>query len=122
MTEGQLLVDVINDGVIVAFLAALLFPLIGLRGIRLPRGRYVKIGYWPWWKNEFGWNVIAFDFTVSVALFPAILHRVFGVNVTSYIFGWTEAVSIWLIPATILWRAVAIWHTQSVQRDADNDG
>jgi hypothetical protein len=102
----HLLVDLIENGVIVAFILSVLFPAIGIP----------KIGYWPWWKNEFGWNVIFFDATVALALLGPFLHRVIGLNPDAYAFLWIDTVAIWLIPVSILWRCIAIWRTQRYRK------
>jgi hypothetical protein len=107
VTQGQLIIDSINDGVNVAFIVTLLFPLVGL-----PRIGRLKLGFWPWYKSDWGWNMVAFDACVSLALLPIWAHRALNLDSNSYFFGWMEAASIWLIPAIVLWRVFLIWQAQ----------
>jgi hypothetical protein len=103
--------DIIDDGVSVGFIVALLFPFVGLP----------KIGFWPWWQSDWGWNLVAFDFCVALALLPVWLHRFFNLDQFAYYFGWIQAVSIWGIPAIILWRVVMIWLSQRYERKQDDN-
>jgi hypothetical protein len=102
VTQGRLILDLIEDGINVAFIVTLLFPFLGLP----------KVGIWPWWQHDWGWNMVAFDVCVALALLPSWLRRVLGVDPNTYIFGWVVAISIWAIPCIVLWRVLLIWQAQ----------
>lgn len=110
MTQGQLLIDLINDAVAVALPVAILFPLIGLP--RFVAGRFKIQGYWPWYHSTWGWNLVVFDLIIGLAVLPAWLHRILGLNPATLYFEWIEVVSLWSIPIVILWRAILIWRAQ----------
>jgi heme exporter protein D len=98
VTQLQFLNDWIQDAVFIGFLSAALFPLVGI--------------YFPWWRHAFGWNLIAFDFAVAVALFPAFLHRVFGVPVAGLFYIYVVAVALTLVPIIVVWRAHVLYQEQ----------
>jgi hypothetical protein len=107
MTQGRLVIDVVNAGVNVAFAVALLFPF----AIRM---------VWDWTASDWGWNLILKDFAIALAILGAWLHIVLGINPNTYFFMWASAVSIWAIPIIIIWRGRIIWRTQrhpEAQRD-----
>jgi hypothetical protein len=99
MTMLQFLTDWIQDAVLAGFIVSFFFPIV----IAL---------YWRWWQHEFGWNVVALEWSIAIALFPAFLHRVFGVSLTSVWYQWTIAVALTLIPVILIWRAWAIYKVQ----------
>lgn len=98
MTQIQILNDWIQDAVLVGFFASLLFPFVGL--------------YFPWWRHQFGWNLIAFDGAITIALFPAFLHRVFGVPLIGLGYMYTVAVALTAIPVIVAWRAIVLYQAQ----------
>jgi hypothetical protein len=102
VTQGQLILDLINAGVNVAFIVPFVFPFI----IRL---------IWAWEKDEWGWNIVCFDACVACALLPSFVHRMFGVNVATYFFGWFQVTAIWLVPTIIVWRVIMIYRKQRRQ-------
>lgn len=99
MTQAQLAVDFINWGINVAFIAAVLFPIV----IR---------PFWNWTDSDWGWNTVVFDLVVALALLPTWLHRVFDMNPHTYLFIWIQAASIWAVPVIVLWRGWIIWRVQ----------
>lgn len=99
MTQEQLIADLVNWGINAAFLFPFLFPAV----VRL---------YWAWEKSDWGWNIVALDLAVALALLPIFVNHVFNVSVTGYFFGWLEVSSIWLIPVIIVWRMIIIWRNQ----------
>jgi len=102
VTQAELLLDLLNDAVAVAFPIAILFPLIGLP----------KIGFWPWYQSSWGWNLVIFDLVVAIAVLPSWLHRVLGMNPETLYFEWILVVSLWSIPIIVLWRTFLIWRAQ----------
>src|ERR1700760_2009993 len=99
MNQAQLVADVINWGINIAFVITLAFP-IGVRP------------FWNWTDSDWGWNIIAFDSVVSLALLPAWLHLTIGINPSGLGFLWVEAGSIWSIPVIVIWRAWIIYNVQ----------
>lgn len=99
MTQAQVAIDVINWGINVAFVAAVLFPIV-IRPI------------WAWTASAWGWNTIVFDLVVAVALLPVWLHRTFNLNPASLVFLWIQAASLVAVPVIIIWRVRIIWLVQ----------
>lgn len=100
---------IINDGVFATFLAALLFPLVG---VKVRMGIIRVSGFWPWWQHSWGWNIVCFDEAVAIALLPSWLHHVFGINPETTTFLALDAVAIWSVLGIIAWRTVLIWIAQ----------
>lgn len=111
MTQARLLADLAYWGVDAAFIASVLFPLTGLPHFRMWRFS-VRIGFWPWWRSDWGWNLVCFDAVVALALLPSFLRRVFGLAPDTYLFQWIVVISLWQIPAIIIWRVLMIWSAQ----------
>lgn len=108
MTQGQILADLINWGIDAAFLFPFLFP------------AYIRL-IWAWEKDEWGWNIVTLDLAVSLALLPSFYRRVFGVDGDRTFFLWLVTISLWAIPAIIVWRSVMIWRRQrNVQGDSED--
>lgn len=99
MTQVQTLADVINWGINVAFVISALFPIV-IRPI------------WAWTRSSMGLNVVTLDVVVALALLPTWLHRTFSVNALTLPFIYVQAISIWLVPTVVVWRALIIWHEQ----------
>lgn len=99
MIQDQLVLNLIDWGANVAFLVTFAFPFV----IRV---------IWAWEKHDWGWNIMSFDACVSSALFPYFIHGMFGVNVGTTFFYWSEIVSIWLIPVVVFWRSILIYRKQ----------
>jgi hypothetical protein len=99
VTQGHIILDLLNWGVNAAFLVPFLFPLV-IRTI------------WAWEKDEWGWNIICLDLCVASALLPSFVHKMFQVNIATYFFGWFQVASIWLVPVIIIWRALLIFQKQ----------
>jgi hypothetical protein len=99
VTQTQLAIDIINWGINVAFVSSILFP-VAIRPI------------WAWTESAWGWNTIAFDVVVALALLPVWLHRTFNLNPGSLMFLWIQAASLCAIPVIIIWRTWIIWRVQ----------
>lgn len=99
MTQAHLLLDLDVAAVWAAWTAAVLFP-------------FVTGFYWPWWRSEWGWNIITLEIGLALAVTPAWLHYVFGLQATSFPFRWFQVAAIFFIAFVIIWRAVLIWRTQ----------
>lgn len=99
MVQDQLILDLVEWGASVAFIVTFCFPVL-IRFI------------WAWERHDWGWNIMCFDFCVSSALLPTFLHDMFGVDVDTDFFSWSEVVSIWLIPVVVAWRSIMIYRKQ----------
>lgn len=108
MTQAELIVNFVNWGINVAFIVSLVFP-IAIRPI------------WAWTKHSWGWNIVVLDWAISLALLPVWVHRAFNLNPDTYLFGWIQAASIWIVPVIILWRAVIIWLTQRYKTNGNSE-
>lgn len=98
MTQLQFLNDWIQDAVFLGFLVTLLFPFTGI--------------YFPWWRHAFGWNMVLFDVALGIALFPAFIHRVFGVAVTGISYLYIVAIALTAVPLIVIWRAWVLYVEQ----------
>jgi hypothetical protein len=113
MTQAHLIINIFNDGVFTAFIVCLAFPAVGLP----------KIGFWPWYKSEWGWNIVSLEEAITLALLPVWIRRFIHLDVSPLIWGWIDAVSIWMIPVIVLWRVYIIWKTQRYnKKDAKDNG
>jgi hypothetical protein len=111
MTQAQVALDIINWGINVAFVITLLFP-IGVRP------------FWNWTESDWGWNIVAFDTVVALALLPTWLHHTLGITSGTFVFLWIEATSIWAVPVVVLWRAWIIFQAQrhaDIEKEESND-
>jgi hypothetical protein len=94
------LVNVIEWGANVAFWASCLF----LFGTSF---------FWPWWKSSWGANIIALEFALVLAIMPFVLSYDFGIHIqASLAYGYTEAVSLWMIAVIVIWRGILIFAQQ----------
>ena len=75
--------------------------------------------YWPWWKSQIGWSIVAKSLALALAILPAMIAYWFGPRVYHEVpwLGWVTVTALWLVPPILAWRAVVIWH---VQRRARN--
>jgi hypothetical protein len=71
---------------------------------------------WPWWRSDWGWNIVLLESCVWVSLAPAPLHVMFGVPYGPFL-AWFQVAAVFGTGAVILWRAFMIWRTQAVGRD-----
>ena len=109
MTQVQLLADLSNDVVFFACAASVAFLVVY---IVLARG----------WQSEIGRALITLDAGLTLALGPSVLHRLFGLTLTSIGFAWYYVASIALVGGATWWRT---WFVIKVQwrqrRDAPED-
>lgn len=105
MTQEHLITDLINDMVVLAFAASVLFIVV-----------YTVLA--PWWRSEIGRALIAMDTGLALALAPAVLHRLLGVSLAASLgFGWYYLGSLALVAGATLWRTWIIIKTQWRGRD-----
>ena len=67
--------------------------------------------YFPWWRSQLGWTIIAKTLALAVAVFPAMLTYWLGVRVTGWL-AWVSVAALWTIPPILAWRALVIWRVQ----------
>ena len=97
MTQVQLLTAIGAWLVNIVFAVSALFPL-------------VTALYWPWWDSWWGRNIVGLEICIAATLLPAVLFRDFAID--SLVLRWAQLVSLTLVAAMVVWRAVMIWHTQ----------
>lgn len=103
MTQVQLLADLSNDVVFFAWAASVAFLAVYLL---LARG----------WRTEIGRALIMMDAGLTLALGPSVLHRLFGLTLTSIGFAWYYVASIALVGAATWWRTWFVIKVQWRQR------
>ena len=67
--------------------------------------------FWPWWKSQLGWTIIAKSLALTGAVVPAMLVYWFGVKVPVWL-SWVSVIILWAIPPILAWRAYVIWKVQ----------
>lgn len=100
MGQAQLVADLTNDVVMLAFAASVLFIVV-----------YSALA--PWWRSEIGRALIVMDAGLALVLGPSVLHRLFGLTlVTSIGFAWYYLASIAIVAGSTFWRTYLIAKTQ----------
>lgn len=61
-----------------------------------------------WWLSPIGQAVAFLDACLVIALFPSVLHQLFGLSVISIFFAWYYGSSLFLVAAITLWRLALI--------------
>lgn len=67
---------------------------------------------WRWWRTVWGRTSVAISAALSVALFPAVLHRLAGVDTVTLWFAWYYAGSLAAVALIEVWRTVAVMRAQ----------
>ena len=75
---------------------------------------------WKWWRTVWGRTSVAISAALSVALFPAVLHRLWSVNTDTSWFAWYYAASLGAVTLIEVWRTVAVVRAQ--WRRSPHDG
>ena len=112
MTQLQFIQQVAIYGIQVGFWVAVAFPV-------------VSAFFWPWWRHAWGMTIVALDVAIALALLVSVMTLEFGLVLGStpgYVLAWTEAFSLWAIPAIIVWRAFLVFRTQRRGRGAPDPG
>jgi len=70
--------------------------------------------FWPWWRDQLGWSIIAKTAALSVVLLPAMLFIWFGPNAftSARWLSWFATWALFLVPAALVWRFVVIFRIQ----------
>jgi hypothetical protein len=74
--------------------------------------------FWPWWRSQLGWSIIAKSLALTVAVLPAMIAYWFGAAVYARNpwLGWLSIAAMATIPLILTWRAVVLWHVQRTAR------
>jgi hypothetical protein len=74
--------------------------------------------FWPWWRSQLGWSIIAKSFALAVAVLPAMIAYWFGTAVYARNpwLGWLSIAAMATIPLILVWRAAVLWHVQRAAR------
>lgn len=105
MTQGQLLADLTNDVVLVAFVASVLFIA-------------AYTGLARWWRSDIGRALVMLDTGLALVLAPSVLHLL-GLTLTdSTGFAYYYLASLALVAGSTLWRT---WIVVRVQLQARRD-
>jgi hypothetical protein len=67
--------------------------------------------FWPWHRDEWGWNMVIKTELIALALLASILKTEFGVQPGLALL-WVAVVAVTLIPIVIGWRTMIIWRAQ----------
>ena len=70
--------------------------------------------FWPWWKSQLGWSIVAKSLALAIAVLPAMLVYWFGpaVYADAPWLQWVSVIGLWLVPPILAWRALVIWQAQ----------
>ena len=98
MTQVEVLRDWGETAIGVAFWACLLWPA-------------VTAAFWPWWQNQWGWNMVIKTEMIAAALLASALRMEFGVT-SRYALLWVTVLAITAIPLVLAWRTWIIWCSQ----------
>ena len=99
MTQIAFLTDWARDVVGVTFWVCVAFPL-------------VVSFVWPWWKSEWGWNIILLEAAIALTLLRGVLISEFGFAFGSLPLLWVAVLSLTLVPIVVVWRGFLIIRTQ----------
>jgi hypothetical protein len=66
---------------------------------------------WPWWRSDWGRNIVALEACIWLSLAPAPLHVMFGVQYGPFL-AWFQVAAVFGAGLIVIWRAVMIWRIQ----------
>jgi hypothetical protein len=96
---GSLAVDFLDWGTVASEIASLIF-LLGVTWI------------FPWYETMAGRAMVTLDAALAIALFPAFLHFIFGLNTNTMFFVWYYGVSLWLVAIVTVSRLGILYFVQ----------
>lgn len=75
--------------------------------------------WWPWWKTQLGWSIVAKSLALALAVTPAMLTIWFGLEVYADApwLQWVAIAALLAVPPILVWRAWVIWQLQRKARD-----
>jgi MFS family permease len=112
VTQAQLVADLTDDVVMIAFAASVLFI-----------AAYTVLA--SWWTSPIGRALVMLDAGLALVLGPLVLHRLAGLTLVSSIgYAWYDLVSLALVAGATLWRTVIVVRVQlqarKPQREPDS--
>ena len=74
----------------------------------------VMATFWPWWRSELGWSIVAKTLALSCALLGVMLVYWFGPTdfAQSAFMQWFTVVALAAVPVALWWRVWVIFKTQ----------
>lgn len=89
----------------------IIIQVIFYSGIAAPA---VLAAFWPWWRSELGWSIVAKTLALSLALLGSMLMYWLGPAsvARSPVVQWFTLVMLAAVPVIIWWRVWVIWKTQ----------
>jgi hypothetical protein len=67
--------------------------------------------FWPWWKSQLGWTIVAKSLALAVATLPAMLFYWYSGRSPAWL-DWVSVCALWSIPVILAWRAYVLWQVQ----------
>jgi hypothetical protein len=68
---------------------------------------------WPWWKSQWGVNIVLLELAIAFALAGPVLSVDFSFHTsTSHAFAWVQLTALWLVGIIIFWRGFLVLSTQ----------
>jgi hypothetical protein len=98
MTQMQFLHDWVVWASGIAFWVCLSWPLV----VRT---------FWPWYRDEWGWNMVLKTELIAAALLATTLHYEFGIQ-PGLALEWVAVAAVTLIPIVLTWRTWLIYRAQ----------
>ena len=94
-----------------AQVAAVIVQVIFYSGFAAPA---VMAAFWPWWRSELGWSIVAKTLCLSLALLGAMLESWFGPAdfERSAVLQWFTLTMLAAIPVIVWWRVWVIFKAQ----------
>lgn len=70
--------------------------------------------FWPWWRTQLGWTIIAKSAALALAVMPAMFIYWFGRNTftQSDWLGWVSVGALLMVPPILAWRGIVLWRVQ----------
>lgn len=67
--------------------------------------------FWPWWKSQLGWTIVAKSVALTVAVLPAMLGYWFDGQLPEWL-TWVTICALFSIPVILAWRVWVLWQIQ----------
>jgi hypothetical protein len=67
--------------------------------------------FWPWHRDEWGWNMVIKTELIAIALLSTTLHYEFGIQ-PGLVLEWIAVAAVTAIPVVVTWRTWIIYRAQ----------